>query len=212
MSKNDEIIIKPEYSAVGAKNHDKPSRAVQSAIETFKQEDLNRIVEVGCGLLANTPHILNAFPFVVLLDTKNQYQRIKNKLSELSGKYSSFNEFIDTDSFQRNRLQLDGALIINVLHILPEIHERIELLKGVYRNLRKKGFIFIDVPRNETFYRNSVKTAKSYNDGYIMRRGGYYTFYVNIRFEELKGYAEEAGFQFVQRLYLNHRVTFICQK
>ena len=211
MSKNDEIIIQPEYSAVGAKNH-KPSRAVQSAIETFKQEDLNRIIEVGCGLLANTPHILNAFPFVVLLDTNKQYQRVKNKLRELSGKYSSFNEFIDTGSFQSKRLQLDGAIIINVLHVLPETKERMELLKGVYRNLRKRGFIFIDVPSNETFYRNSVKTAKSYNDGYIMHRGGYYTFYKNIRFEELKSYAEEAGFQFVRRIHLNHRVTFICQK
>lgn len=212
MSKKEKIIIRPEYSAVGAKNPNRPSRAVQSAIETFKQEDLNRVVEVGCGLVANTPHILNAFPFVVLVDTKNQYQRIKNKLDELSATYSSFKEFIDTDSFQSKRMQLDGAIIINVLHVLPQTQERIRLLIDVYQNLRGKGLIFIDVPRNETFYRDLVKTAKPYKDGHIMYRGGYYTFYKNMAFEELKGYGEKVGFQFVRRIYLDHRVTFVCQK
>jgi len=184
MSKEEKIIIRPEYSAVGAKNPNRPSRAVQAAIETLKQEKLNRVVEIGCGLLANTPHILDAFPFVVLVDTRNQYERIKNKLNELSTMHSFFKEFIDTDSFQSKRMQLDGAIIINALHVLPETRERIRLLKGVYRNLRGKGLIFIDVPRNESFYRDLVKTAKPYNDGYVMRRGSYYTFYKNMTFEE----------------------------
>jgi len=111
-----------------------------------------------------------------------------------------------------DKMQFDGAIVINVLHVLPKKQERIRLLSDAYQNLKKKGFIFIDVPRNETFYRDLVKTAKSYKDGYIMCRGSYYTFYKNMTFEELKGYTEKVGFQFVQRIYLEHRVTFICKK
>ena len=48
-----------------------------------------------------------------------------------------------------------------------------KLLVNIHRNLKEKGFIFIDVPRNETYYRDLVITAKSYKDGYIMKRGNY---------------------------------------
>lgn len=211
MENSDEIIIKTEYSAVAAKNPN-PSRAVQAAISAFRRLELSRITEIGCGLLANTPHFLREFPFVILIDTKHQYTRIKDNLDEMSKLHSSFRGFIDVESFQHKRMQLDGAIIINVLHILPTIEERMDVLKGVYQNLKKGGFLFIDVPRNETYYRNAVKTAIPHNDGNIMRRGSYYTFYKNMSFEELRTYAEEVGFQLVQRIYLNHRVTFICQK
>ena len=213
MSKN--VIIRPEYSAVGTKNPNKPSRAVKAAILTFKELKLSRVAEIGCGLLANTPHILRAFPFVILVDTKFQYHRIKEKIDELSTKYTSLKKFIDAESFSKRKTKplLDGAIVINVMHVLPETQQRINLLKCIYKNLRKKGVVFIDVSRNETFYRNLVKTAKPYNDGYIMQRGNnYYTFYKNMAFEELKGYAEKAGFKLKQRLYMDHRITFICEK
>jgi len=212
MRKSEKIIIRPEYSAVGAKNLNRPSRAVQAAISTFKELKLSRIAEIGCGLLANSSHILRAFPFVILVDTKLQYNRIKDKLDKLYAKYRSFKKFIDTESFHNGKMGLEGAIVINVLHVLPEVRERTELLKSIHKNLKEKGVIFIDVPCNETFYRNLVKTAKPYKDGYIMRRGSYYTFYKNMTFEELKGYVEKVGFQFVLRIYLDHRITFICNK
>ncbi|RLC75099.1 MAG: hypothetical protein DRI61_15480 [Chloroflexi bacterium] len=215
MEMSEKIVIKPEYSAVGAKNPNKPSRAVNAAISIFRELKLSHIVEVGCGLLVNTPHILKAFSFVILVDTKLQYQRIKEKLDELSTRYTSFKKFIDVESFCKTRIKplLDGAIVINVLHVLPETQQRLNLLKCVHKNLKRKGNIFIDVPHNETFYRNLVKTAKPYNDGYIMKRGkDYHTFYKNMTFEELKEYVEKAGFKFKQRIYLEHRITFISEK
>ena len=211
----EKVTIRPEYSAVGAKNLNRPSRSVKAAILTFKELKLSYIAEIGCGLLANTPHILRAFPSVILVDTKFQYHRIKEKVDKLSVKYPSLKKFIDAESFSKRKIKplLDGAIVINVIHVLPETEQRINLLKSVYRNLKRKGIVFIDVSRNETFYRNLVKTARPYNNGYIMRRGNnYYTFYKNMAFEELKDYAEKAGFKLKQRLYMDHRITFICEK
>ncbi len=209
----EETIIRPEYSAVAAKDVSKPSRATQAAIEVLKEANATNIAEIGCGLLANTPHLLKAFPVVVLVDTKDQYIRIQHKIADLSNTYSSFKAFIDTEPFQEREMQLDGAIIINVLHILSEVSHRLQLLASGYRNLRENGLVFIDVPYNEAYYRNQVKTARAYNDGYIMRRpGNYYTFYKNMNFDELKNYAERVGFQFEKRIYLDHRVTFTCRK
>ncbi|MHA1338122.1 MAG: hypothetical protein ACTSPW_20705 [Promethearchaeota archaeon] len=206
------IPIYPEFSAVGAKNPNKPSRAIQAAIEAFKIENLRRIIEVGCGLLSNTPYLLNSFPVVVLVDTEKQYNRIKNNINKLMRRYSSLKKFIDANSFMHQKLEFDGAIIINVLHVIPEIKQRKNILFAAYNNLKDKGFVFIDVPRNETYYRCLVKTAQPYNDGFIMKRGNFFTFYKNMTFSELKSYAEEIGFKFYRRIYLDHRITFICQK
>lgn len=209
----EEITILPEYSAVGAKNLPNPPRATQAAIVVLREANASRIAEIGCGLLANTTHLLRAFPFVVLVDTKLQYERIRQKIAELSKTYNSFKEFIDVESFQEREMHLDGAIIINVIHILPTYSERLRILASGYKNLREGGLIFIDVPYNETFYRDLVKTARVYNDGYVMSRGGkYYTFYKNMTFDELKEYAIKAGFQFEKRVYLDHRVTIVCRK
>lgn len=209
----EEITIRPEYSAVGAKNLSTLSRATQAAITLLREANASKVAEIGCGLLANTSHILGAFPFVVLVDTKLQYKRIQQKIAELSAKYTSFKEFIDVESFQKREMQLDGAIVSNVLHVLPKESDRLSLLASAYKNLGKGGIIFIDVPYNETYYRNLVKTAQVHNDGYIMRRGGaYYTFYKNMTFDELRRYAERVGFQFEKRLYLDHRITFACEK
>jgi len=212
VDKEKKIIIRPEYSAVATKNPDRPSRAAQAVIEDFKEKKVKKVVEIGCGLLANTPHILNAFPFVILVDTKYQYQRIKGKLDELSSVSPSFKKFIDTNSFQNEGLRLDGAIVINVLHVLPTVRGRIRLLTNIHQNLKEKGFIFIDVPHNETYYRDLVKTAKSHKDGYIMKRGNYFTFYKNMTFDELNGYTDKAGYKLIRRIYLDHRITFVCQK
>ena len=209
----EKIEVRPEYSAVGAKNLSNPSRATQAAITVLQEANASKIAEIGCGLLANTPHILRAFPFVVLVDTRLQYERIREKIDDLSKTDNSFKQFIDVESFQKKKMRLDGAIVSNVLHVLPTESDRLYPLASSYRNLRNGGLIFIDVPYNETFYRNLVKTAQVYNDGYIMRRGRtYYTFYKNMTFNELKGYAEKAGFQFEKRLYLDHRITFVCRK
>ncbi|MBI4186326.1 MAG: hypothetical protein HY530_02325 [Chloroflexi bacterium] len=104
---NKEVIITPEYSAVGAKNLSNPPRPTQAAITVLREANASRIAEIGCGLLANTTHFLRAFPLVVLVDTRLQYERIRLKITELSQTYNSFKEFVDVESFQEREMQLD---------------------------------------------------------------------------------------------------------
>jgi SAM-dependent methyltransferase len=210
--RHDVITIRPEYSAVAAKDLNHPSRATQAATSVFKEMHITRVCEIGCGLLANTLHFLEAFPHVILTDREAQYERIKDRLREMSRDYRSFAGFMDDKSFARRKLNLDGAILINVLHILPSRPERVELLSSAWRNLRKGGLAFIDVPRNETFYRDLVKNAAPYHDGYAIRRDDYSTFYKNLTFDDLKGYSEEAGFELERRVFLGHRTTFVCRK
>jgi hypothetical protein len=212
LTPRDVVTIRPEYSAVGAKNQRNPTRATQAAISVFREMHLSRICEIGCGLLANSIHLLRAFPYVILTDRREQYSRIKEHIRDISEDYRSFAGFLDSSSFSRRRFNLDGAILINVLHILPTRGERIELLEAAWRNLRRGGLAFVDVPRNETFYRDLVKNAVAHNDGYAMRRNDYYTFYKNLTFDELEEYYEEAAFELERRISLPHRITLVCKK
>jgi len=206
------IVIRPEYSAVAPRDKNRPSASTKAAISVFKESNVSRVCEVGCGLLANTPHILKAFPYVILTDSREQYNRIRERLTEISRKHNSFKIFIECKSFQKKKLELDGAIITNVIHILPRREERIEVLKGVHENLKKEGIIFVNVPHSQYFYRKLVKTAIPYKDGYAMRRNDYYTFYKDISFETLKEYVEEVGFKVERRISLPHCVAFIARK
>jgi|SRR5829696_8894781 len=207
------IRIRPEYSAVAPKNSDKPSRSVRAAIEVLREADAVRVCEVGYGLLAQTPHILDAFPDVVLIDTKEQYERVKDRLSEVIGKHRVRATILDVEVFREMDLALDGSIIINVLHVLPLRESRLEVLNLSWKNLREGGIIFVDVPRNEYYYRRTLlKTATPYGDGYAMRRGDYYTFYKNMSIEELTEYLEVVGFTVERRVTIDHRVTLVGRK
>jgi SAM-dependent methyltransferase len=209
--KRPKIVIRPDLSAIAPKNN-KPSRAISAAIACLKKHDAERICEVGCGLLANTQHILKAFPHVILTDRKEIVPRIEDKLSDLQAKFPSYKGFVDHTQMVSQIKNVDAAIVINVLHILPTPRQRLDLLKSIYRILQTNGLVFVDVPRNESFYRNDVKTAIPYSDGYCMHRGTSFTFYKNMDSKEISDLVEHAGFSADSQIFLDHRITFLARK
>lgn len=184
---------------------------MRAAISVLREIGARRVCEVGCGLLANTEHILRVFPQVVLVDRPAQYPRIKDKLSQLAREYPSL-KFLDSEAFTRVKLGLDGGIVINVLHVLPTRRQRVACLAATSRNLRRAGLAFVDVPRAETYYRDMVKSALEWNDGFVMDRGGYYTFYKNMSFEEVRDCCTKAGLEVVGRIDLDHRISIVVRK
>lgn len=146
-----------------------------------------------------------------MTDRKEQHERIKDELVELA-RCPSYGGFIEADAFAKTKLRLDAAILINVLHVIPSREERLGLLRAVSHNLKDGGLIFVGSPYKEAYYRDLVRTAIRYADGLAMRRGGYYTFYKDLPFEELRGYVEDAGFLIEQRIFIDHRTTFVGRR
>lgn len=210
LSKSKPVIL-PHLSAIAAKNA-RPSRAIAAAIQSLKHNDVRRVCEIGCGLLANTPHILRAFPYVIVTDREEQIPRIQAELESLAQRYSSYKGFVKHSDLFRYTNYFHAAIIINVLHILPSHKERLDLLKTVHRTLKRPGLLFIDVPRNEYYYKTQVKTATPHNDGYLMRRGSSYTFYRNMELDDLDKLIAACGFTVERRIYIDHRNSLLCTK
>ncbi len=68
---------------------------------------------------------------------------------------------------------------------------------------------FVDVPRNEYYYRDINKKGVAFEDGYLMSKNGIQTFYKNFTEDELKKQIEAIGFSFSEKVNLDHRVSLI---
>jgi|GEM_PF-2997244 len=207
---NNEFEIYPEYSAVAPKGY--PSRSIKLAIKLLKAVGAQSVIEVGCGLLANTEYLLRSFEWVVLTDTQFQLNRIKGKLINLKTKYPSLYAVIPSENFKHSRLNFDSAILLNVLHVLPSERQRIELLKDVYSNLREGGIIYVDSPRGEKYYRRFLKNGQRFYDGWMILRGKYATFYTELTTEKIERYLYEVGFEPIYYPKLSHRVIVIGEK
>lgn len=205
------ITIQSEHSAVAA-NTRKASRSVQAAINALRKRGAERVCEIGCGLLANTPHFLRAFPSVVLTDQGGQYERIKYNLAGLARQYRSLTNFVDANAFRTMALGLDAAIVINVLHVLPSIEERVECLEATSGNLHARGFVYVDVPHNVTYYQKPPKNSVRFRDGWAIRKGDYFTFYKDMSTSELAKYAARAGFLLDEKLAIDHRSSVVFRK
>ncbi len=202
--------IYPEYSAVASKGY--PSRSIKLAISLLKLIGARSVIEVGCGLLANTPYLLESFEWVILVDTPVQLNRIENKLRKLKTMYPSLYAVISSENFKQSRLNFDSAVLLNVLHVIPSKNERIELLRDIYSNLREGGVLYVDSPRGEGYYKKSLKNWQRFQDGWIIPRGRYATFYKELTVEELTEYLHKAGFDIISYPKLNHRVIALAEK
>lgn len=205
------ITIHSEYSAVAA-NTGRASRAVEGAIKALRGRGASKVCEVGCGLLANTPHLLKAFSSVILTDRGEQYERIKDDLALLAKRHRSLIKFVDAKAFKEMALNLDAAIVINVLHVLPSVEERVECLEATCRNLHEGGFVFVDVPHRVTYYQKLPKNSVRFRDGRAIRKGDHFTFYKDMSTSELVKYAAQAGLVLDEKIPIGHRSSAVCRK
>jgi hypothetical protein len=151
-----------------------------------------------------TLELLKHHRSVYAIDMEAQRRRIQNRIEECS-KHPSFAGFRSVDEFRLSKLRLGGAYVVNVLHTLPEVDQRIDLLVVTARNLRSNGFILIDVPSFADYYKGRMSRANAYGDGYLFRQGpDAFTFYRFSRAEEVDEWATAAGLEFDSRIVDNH--------
>ncbi|HIH72564.1 MAG: hypothetical protein XD43_1728 [Thermococcales archaeon 44_46] len=208
--KTKDIIIQPEYSAVGSKGY--PSRSIKLAINLFNHLGIESTIEVGCGLLSNTRYLLKAFKWVVLVDTEFQLKRIQDRLSQLRREYSSLYAVIPYTKFKYSKLSFESAILLNVLHVLPTKQDRIDLLRSVHSNLKNGGIVYIDSPRGERYYKKFLKSKQQYNDGWLIPRGKYATFYKDLTVNEIVSYLKKIGFNVISYPKLDHRTIVLAEK
>jgi SAM-dependent methyltransferase len=192
--------VVPELSAIASRP---APRSIRLAAPRLAVE-AKRVADVGCGYMRGTRELLRHHDAVYAVDSERQRARIAAEIDVCSTD-RAFRGFRSWDQFRDSKLRLGGAYVVNVLHTLPFPRERIELLRGVHRNLAKGAFLLLDVPYYEHYYKGRMTSSNSYSDGYIFRQGPEaFTFYRFTTTDELDTWADSAGFEFDFRIADNH--------
>jgi hypothetical protein len=196
--------IRPELSAIASRPCPRSIRLLAPSLS----KEARRIADVGCGFMKGTVDLLKHHEKVYAVDLASQRSRIEDRIRNCDA-YEGFAGFKTFEEFQQSKLRLGGAYVVNVLHTLPEVEMRVELLRAVHANLRGSGFAVLDVPSSAAYYTGRMTDKNRYGDGFIFAQGnGFYTFYRFTRAQELDWWAAEAGFRFDFSVTVhNHRVT-----
>jgi hypothetical protein len=160
-----------------------PAKSVIKASEILKSLGVKSVVDFGCGRLRNLTIYSRQFHSITLVDTKLQCEKIlKNPL------YTSRHKLCTDTEFSKINQKYDAVFLIMVLHIIPEENKRIEILKAIVNKLNIDGFLVVDVPTGEKYYRNKCSLNNKFLDGWIMKNGTTNTFYKQYTAIELDNF------------------------
>jgi SAM-dependent methyltransferase len=192
--------IVPERSAIASRPC---ARSIRMAAPELSASAA-AVADVGCGYMAGTLELLRHHRQVYAVDTELQRGRIGDRIALCSRK-PNFAGFMTNEEFGASRVRLDGAYVVNVLHVLPAKSARVELLRMVREKLKRNGFALLDVPYYEHYYKGRMTRENQFRDGYLFQQGGdVYTFYRFTTADELDAWAQAAGLRFKSRVVDNH--------
>lgn len=202
----DEFKIIVENSAP---SQSKPAKSVTWSCDILNDptKDLS-VVDLGCGRLRNLQILSTYFSNIILVDTIMQCERLIHARCDFKG-----NTLIDCESFENGSDEYDIIFLICVLHIIPTVSDRENLLKLAYSKLKPGGFLVVDVPQGEQYYKSKMIPENRINDGYLLGKGFKRTFYKNYHAKELDDFiTKDDKFEMYIKKYFDKHLTRIFQK
>jgi len=166
------------------------------------------VVDLGCGRLRNLAVLEEHFPQLTLVDTELQCQRVRALLPNREGV-----ELISIDEFRCTKARYDAVFLVAVLHTVDKPSVRKALLEVAAAKLRGSGFLVIDVPAGEHYYRVRCSQANRHGDGWAMGSGPIRTFYRSFDAEALDRLVERTeSFELYERVSIDKHIVRIWRK
>jgi SAM-dependent methyltransferase len=165
-----------------------PAKSAEWGARILRAPNCRKIIDLGCGRLRNLPVLMKHFETVTVVDTKIQFERIKDAIPK-----SKKVHFKTLDELEVSDVIYDGVFCISVLHTIPKIQTRRHLIKVAHRKLRSGGLLLVDVPASETYYLRRCNSENRYSDGWVMGRNKLRTFYRNYSANEMDEFIQKIG-------------------
>lgn len=201
--KNEEDIIFDLTKS--APNQIKPFPRIEDLCKYWLSKDYKELIDVGCGQLRNSLVLINYFrlwvcEFPILLRRPTVNQRLaflrENK---------NFLGIIDPTEFRKGGLTADAAVLAYIIHTLPELQMRIELIESVIKNTKAPHEMFIAVPNGECYYRRRMGMQNKFNDGHFFVSGSEHkTFYREYTSKQLDRFMNHLGFS-IGKTFQSHK-------
>lgn len=191
-----------------APSQKRAAKSVSWAAPVLRELGVTCVVDVGCGRLRNLDVFQRSFSDITLVDTKLQFKRIKDLVPK-----SQKIRLLDAERFRDDKRRYHAAFIISVLHILPDRKTRKRVISLAIRKLCRFGYIVVDVPTGENYYRHKCKAENKYRDGWLMGEGKYKTFYKKYSARELdKLLTDGMHLELYKKVWFDKHIVRIMKK
>jgi SAM-dependent methyltransferase len=180
----------------------------------FKNKKFSRILDFGAGKLRNTLFLLKENFKVWAVEFNETFETsLANRKLEEARKYRGFFYLKYPKDFLKFHKQLDAAILVNVINIVPKPSDRIKILTECAKRLRKNGLLLLMTQYGEPHYRPGVTNRLRLNDGwcYGLHRK-YQTFYKEFTIPEIKSLVPANLFRLMKQITSPHHHAFLFQK
>ena len=172
-----------------------PNRVMRERIMPFLREHgVRTVLDFGCGKYLRDARFLTQHGFLVdAVDLEAQIERIEPGLATL----------VRSLSTAPARNHYDAALLNFVLQVLPTKNQRDAVLTTVGLRVRDNGYLVLSLRNQRDMNDGPELRGIRFRDGFLMRRGSYYTF--------VRGYSKDEVEAFFSRSHFSVlRVTTTC--
>lgn len=191
-----------------APSQGKPAKSVLLSSAILKKLNVRSVVDLGCGRLRNFNVLRRYFPEITPVDTDLQCQRIRDLLQPHQRIL-----LLSISEFEKNEKKYDAIFLISVLHVIDKPKQREKLLSIASSKLHNSGFLIVDVPTGERYYRQHCTNENKHGDGWVMGTGPVRTFYKNFYAEEFDDLiAACTEFRLYLKLSLDKHIIRIWRK
>lgn len=173
-----------------------PIPRIEELCAYWKKKGCKTVVDVGCGKLRNALVLIDYFQLWVC-DFPEQLEDpvVSSRFSALKAN-RNFMGIIPAQELPSANLRADAAVLAFILHTLPSLFLRTQLLRTVKANLRAPYEVFVGVPNAEYYYRQRMHSNNQLNDGYLFRGRGKTTFYRDYSAKQIDGFMGNLGYRF----------------
>jgi len=209
-----EIVVKSENAA---KSYTQPNKTLINLLDKFKGTRV--ALDYGCGKARYTLSLCKIAKKVVAIDSIVQLSRKQiiwgesTTLIEWAKKIQNLS-VLSIEDFVWEDEQYDFILNSNVLSAIPDDVNRLMVLHNIKKALNFDGRALITTQYRNSYFSsyNSNPNAITYNDGWLVRKNDYYSFYGLIDRSKLQKYFEIVGLSVADTLLHDGSAFMIVKK
>lgn len=174
------IVVKSENAALTTKQTNK---VVIDYISLLPENII--ALDYGCGKLRHSIPLYKRVKNLVVIDSQIQIDRvqhidgIKTTIREYIGKFLPTADVYPVNSGEWIIKKYDFILCSNVLSSIPNIDERLLVLKNIKKVIKPGGKALISVQYRNSYFKTYANNpnASQFLDGWLIKNINYYTFY-----------------------------------
>lgn len=186
---------------------------LSDVLTDFKDRNVATICEVGAGKLRNALFLLRQRFAVCAVEHAETFQRPQGKTRLAAARrFKKFTIQIPRE-FPDSTEQYDAILLINVVNVVPEVHDRTEIIAQCADHLRKDGLMVWMTQYGEPQYRRGFATKMRICDGYCFNLGNEHQTFVNeFTIPEIRELVANTKFRELRQLNVRFHHAFLFER